>query len=77
MSLEFSEAMYMEMEGFVGRRQIFGHAADVVDSDRLPPPAVNHSHRSTPTSRKQSFAGLGSPLASTTAANRRLWVQTT
>ena len=69
MSLEFSESMYTEMEGFVGRRQIFGRAADVVDSDRIPPPAVNHSHRSTPTSREQSSAGLGSPLASTTAAS--------
>ena len=39
MSLEFSEAMYVEMEGFVGRRQIFGRASDVVDSDRVPTPA--------------------------------------
>ena len=69
MSLEFSEAMYTEMEGFVGRRQIFGRAADVVDSDRHPPAPVNHSHRPTPASREQSSAGLGSPLASTTAAS--------
>ena len=32
MSLEFSEAIYAEMEAFVGRRQIFRRAADVVDS---------------------------------------------
>ncbi len=37
---EFSESMYNEMESFVGKRQIFGRASDVVDSDRLgsPPP---------------------------------------
>ena len=69
MSLEFSEAMYTEMESFVGRRQIFGRAADVVDSDRPLPPAVNISHRSTPSPREHSSAGLGSPLASTTAAS--------
>ena len=36
MSLEFSEAMYVAMEGFVGKRQIFGRSTDVVDSDRVP-----------------------------------------
>ena len=30
MSLEFNESMYIEIEGFVGRRQIFGRANDVV-----------------------------------------------
>ena len=69
MSLEFSEAMYAEMEGFVGRRQIFGRAADVVDSDRLAPPASRHFARSIPTSREPSSAGVGSPVASTTAAS--------
>ena len=69
MSLEFSEVMYNEMERFVGRRQIFGRAADVVDSDRHPATAVNHSQRSTPAPREQSSAGLGSPLPSTTAAS--------
>ena len=37
MPLEFSEAMYAEMECFVGRRQIFGRATEVVDSDRTTP----------------------------------------
>lgn len=36
MSLEFSESMYIEMEVFVGKRQIFGLATNVVDSDRVP-----------------------------------------
>jgi hypothetical protein len=35
MSLEFSESMYAEMEGFVGKRQIFGRATAVVDFDRF------------------------------------------
>ena len=30
MPLEFSEQMYIEMEGFVGKRQIFGRASDVL-----------------------------------------------
>ena len=38
--LEFSESMYNEMESFVGKRQIFGRASDVVDSDRLGTPPV-------------------------------------
>ena len=38
MSLEFSESMYAKMEGFVGKRQIFGRATAVVDSDRVAPP---------------------------------------
>lgn len=37
MSLEFSESMYIEMEGFDGNRQIFSRAMDVVDSDRVAP----------------------------------------
>lgn len=52
MSLEFSEAMYAEMEAFVGRRQIFGRAADVVDTDRPVPPVVRNIARSSPTSRE-------------------------
>ena len=69
MSLEFSEAMYAEMEGFVGRRQIFGRAADVVDSDRMPTPVGRHFGRSTPSPREPSLVGGGSPIASTTAAS--------
>ena len=67
MSLEFSEAMYMEMEAFVGKRQIFGRAADVVDTDRVAPPMPRQFHRSTPPSREPSCVGVGSPNASTTA----------
>ena len=69
MSLEFSEAMYAEMEGFVGRRQIFGRAADVVDSDRRAAPVGRHFGRSTPSTREPSVVGTGSPVASTTAAS--------
>ena len=69
MSLEFSEAMYTEMEGFLGRRQIFGRAADVVDSDRLAPPVARHFGCSSPSTREPSFVGVGSPVASTTAAS--------
>ena len=70
MLLEFSEAMYTEMEGFVGRRQIFGRATDDVDSDR-PAPSVPRSFRhSTPTSHGPSSIGVESPIASTTAASQ-------
>ena len=70
MSLEFSETMYMEMEGFVGRRQIFGRATDVVDSDRPAPPMPRSFRRSTPTSHGPSSIGVESPIASTTAASQ-------
>ena len=70
MSLEFSEKMYTEMEGFVGRRQIFGRATDVVDSDRAAPPVPRSFHRSTPTSHGPSSIGVESPIASTTAASQ-------
>ena len=69
MSLEFSEAMYIEMEGFVGKRQIFGRAADVVDSDRAAPPAPRSLGRSPPTPRSRSGVGTGSPISSATAAS--------
>ena len=69
MSLEFSEAMYMEMEGFVGRRQIFGRAADVVDSDRPAAPVSRQFNRSSPASREPSVVAGGSPTPSTTAAS--------
>ena len=76
MSLEFSEAMYTEMEGFVGRRQIFGRAADVVDSDRLAPPVARHFGRSSPSTREPSFVGVGSPVASISAASESPTVAT-
>lgn len=69
MSLEFSEAMYMEMEGFVGRRAIFGQATDVFDSDRPAPSLPRPCRRSPPTPREPPFVGAGSPLGSTTAAS--------
>ena len=69
MSLEFSEAMYKEMEEFVGKRQIFGCAADVVDTDRVAPPVPRHFHRSTPPAREPTSVGVGSPNASTTATS--------
>ena len=69
MSLEFSEAMYKKMEGFVVKRQIFGRAADVVDTDRVPPPVPRQFHRFTPPSREPSCVGVGSPNASTTVAS--------
>ena len=69
MSLEFSEAMYMEMEGFVGRRQIFGRATDVFDSDIPAAPVARPCRRSPPTPRDSSFVGVGSPLGGTTAAS--------
>ena len=67
MSLEFSEAMYTEMEGFVGRRQIFGRATDDVDSDRPAPPVPRSFCHSTLTSHGPSSIGVESPIASTTA----------
>ena len=69
MSLEFSEAMYAEMEAFVGRRQIFGRAADVVDTDRPAPPVARNFGRTSPASREPSFVGVESPAPSTTAAS--------
>ena len=69
MSLEFSEAMYLEMEGFVGRRQIFGRTADCVDSDRVASPVPRQSRRSSAPTRNQSSTGDGSPIGSPTAAS--------
>ena len=59
MSLEFSESMYIEMEAFVGKRQIFGRATNIVDSDRVPPSTVRQFGRSTPSPRAQSVGGGG------------------
>lgn len=58
MSLEFSESMYVEMEGFVGKRQIFGRATDVVDSDRVAPPVSRRFARSTSTPRAQGVSAI-------------------
>ena len=64
--LEFSESMYNEMESFVGKRQIFGRASDVVDSDRLGTPPVKNFGRSPPSPRCAAFVGAGSPATSAT-----------
>jgi hypothetical protein len=64
--LEFSECMYNEMEAFVGKRQIFGRATDVVDSDRLSSPPSKQFGRSPPSLRAATFVGAGSPAASAT-----------
>ena len=64
--LEFSESMYNEMESFVGKRQIFGRASDVVDSDRLGAPPAKTFGRSPPSPRGAAFVGAGSPANSAT-----------
>ena len=70
MSLEFSEPMYIEMEGFIGKRQIFGRAADVVDSDRVPPSAPRRFARSPPSPRSQPLGGVASPTGSAKTASQ-------
>ena len=69
MSLEFSESMYAEMEAFVGKRQIFGRATDVVDSDRVAPSSPRRFGRSPPSPCTQTVGGAGSPLGSGSAAS--------
>ena len=66
--LEFSESMYNEMECFVGKRQIFGRAADVVDSDRLGTPPTRSFARSPPSPRGAAFVSPTSPASSATTA---------
>lgn len=69
MSLVFIESMYIEMEGFVGKRQIFGRATDEVDSDRVPQLVVRQFCHSPPMPRGQSLDGMESPIVSVTAAS--------
>ena len=64
--LEFSESMYNEMENFVGKRQIFGRATDVVDSDRLGSPTTKSFGRSPPSPRGAAYVGATSPATSAT-----------
>lgn len=66
MPLEFTESMYIEMEGFVGKRQIFGKPTDVVDSDRPAAPARRPFGRSPPAAFTPSAAPAGSPTTSAT-----------
>ena len=68
MPLEFSELMYTEMDAFIGKRQIFGRASDVVDSDRLGSPLPRSFGRSPPTPHSSSCGGPTSPAASTGTA---------
>ena len=57
--------MYNELEMFVGKQQIFGRAADVIDSDRLgSPPAKNFAR--SPSPRVAPCVGVTSPAASAT-----------
>ena len=68
MPLEFTESMYVEMEGFIGKRQIFGKAFDVVDSDRVPAPMGKSFGRSPPTPRASSSAMPSSPASNAATA---------
>jgi hypothetical protein len=61
MPLEFSENMYVEMEGFVGKRQIFGRASDVVDSDRVSQPSPRQFGRSPSAALAPAGAEAASP----------------
>ena len=69
MLLEFSESVYIEMEGFVGKTQIFGRATDVVDSDRVAPPVARYFVRSPPIPRPRSDVGVGSPITNAMTAS--------
>ena len=64
--LEFSETMFNEMDCFVGKRQIFGRASDVVDSDRLGSPPLKTFGRSPSSPRAAAHVGVTSPAASAT-----------
>ena len=66
--LEFSEAMYAEMENFVGKRQIFSRATDVVDSDRISSPPAKQFCRTPPSPRPTINVGAGIPAISSTTA---------
>ena len=67
--LEFSECMYAEMESFMGKRQIFGRAADVVDSDRIGSPPAKNFGRTPPSPRPTINVGASSPATSSTTAH--------
>lgn len=66
MPLEFTELIYAEMESFVGKRQIFGKALDVVDSGRPAAPMRKAFGRSPPATFAPSCAPARSPTASAT-----------
>jgi hypothetical protein len=66
MPLEFIEAMYSEMESFVGKRQIFGRSMEDVDSDRPAAPLRRAFGRGSPAAFVPSNVAASSPAASTT-----------
>lgn len=61
MSSEFNQTMYTKMEDIIGKRQIFGRATEVVDSDRIPPPVARQSQRNPPPPRAPFSGGVESP----------------
>ena len=67
MSLEFSESMYTQMESFVGKRQNFGRATGVVDSNKSHPPVARHFGCSLVTPHTSSV-GVQSPATSAATA---------
>ena len=66
--LEHTESMYNEMDNFVGKRQIFGRASDVVDSDRLGSAATKTFGGSPPSRRGPAYVAASSPATSATTA---------
>lgn len=72
MSLEFSESMYIEMEGFDGNRQIFSRGMDVVDSDRVAPSVPRQFICSPLIPRVYPVVGKRSPIGSATTASQSL-----
>jgi hypothetical protein len=66
--LEFTESMYNEMHNFVGKRQIFGRASDVVDSDRMGSAATKIFARSPPSPCGPACAAANSLATSATTA---------
>ena len=72
MSLEFSESMYIEMEGFDENRQIFSRAMDVVDSDRVAPSVPRQFICSPLIPRVYHVVGKISPIGSATTASLSL-----
>lgn len=66
--IEFTECMYNEMEAFVGKRQIFARATNVVDSDRLSSPPSKNFCRSPPSPHAATFVGVGSAATSATTS---------
>ena len=76
MPLEFSESMYMEMEGFVGKHQIFGRATNVLDSDRIPQPAPRQFARSPSAPCSAGNVGAGSAATSSATLSESLGART-